>query len=111
MCALVENGGDFFREFRVIYSIPVFWKIIIYHVNISNCKIRKTLLHLRDSDDLDVCGFFASIIGISQVQRAQCGFLSLTSKRDGLFFYSVDYLKHIKIMTERYEKGRPCFLF
>ena len=58
----------------------------------SNSEIRTTLLHLRDSDDHDdqkhiySMRIFATSIGISQMQRAQCGFKSLTWKRDGLFF-------------------------
>ena len=48
----------------------------------SNSKIRKTLLHLRASDDYDdqkliySMQIFASILEISQMQQAQCGFQS-----------------------------------
>ena len=56
----------------------------------ANSEIRTTLLHLRDSEIMMIRSsysirIFASIIGISQMQRAQCGFHSLTWKRDGLF--------------------------
>ena len=57
----------------------------------SNSEIRTSLLHLRDSDDqndqtlIKYVQIVASIIGISQMQRAQCGFQSFACKREGLF--------------------------
>ena len=71
----------------------------------SNYKTRTNLLHLWDSDDHDdqklSMRIFAFIFGISQMQRAQCGFQSLTWKRDGLFF-TVYYTR-----VERAQLGFP----